>query len=321
MVTGANGFLGRHVLEALDRELKRQGRIEDSILVVGRRCPDGWPPERFYCVDLEDSDLLRQTIQTIAPDHVIHTAGRTPPAPDEAVYRGNFWVTIRLLNALRSLGRRVRLTLAGSAAELGAVPTAQLPAAESYACNPADAYGRSKWLATIAGLAERPPMEVAVVRVFNAIGPGMPTTQAFGDFASQLTARVPDPLPMVVGNLTSRRDFVDVRDAARALVDVALSGRYGLVYHVGTGVSRPVSEGLEMLIRLSGRSVRVCVDARRSARKGPEDSRADISRISQLTGWHPRVSFEQSLTDLWFEAQRRAEATAPAAVPRLPLTA
>jgi GDP-4-dehydro-6-deoxy-D-mannose reductase len=321
LITGATGFLGRHVLEAVEGELEQRARTEDRILVLGRRCPDRWPLDRFLRVDLEDCDLLARTIQTVAPDQVIHTAGRTPPAPEEAIYRGNFWVTIRLLNALRSLGRPVRVTLTGTAAELGPVPTAQLPVAESYSCNPTEAYGRSKWLATIAGLAERPPLEVVVARVFNAIGPGMPTNQAFGDFAAQLGARTPDPLPLIVGNLQVRRDFIDVRDAARALVHLALLGRPGLVYHVGTGASQTVGDGLEKLVRLSGRSVRACVDGRRAARKGPEDSRADIARISAHTGWHPTVPFDQSLADLWDDARVRTEAGASSHAPRLPLTA
>ena len=77
---------------------------------------------------------LREAIQKVVPDHVVHTAGHTPPAPDEQLYRSNFWSTIRLLKALRGLNRRVRVTLAGSAAELGAVPPSALPVDESYPC-------------------------------------------------------------------------------------------------------------------------------------------------------------------------------------------
>ena len=279
----------------------REGRTDDVVLVLGRRCPPGWPEQSFVRADLDDPIGLRDAIRKAAPDHVIHTAGRTPPAPDDVLYQSNFWATIRLLNTLRGLNRRVRVTLAGSAAELGAVPPSALPVAESYPCAPLDAYGRSKQLATIAALAERPPLEVSVARVFNPIGPGLPSTQAFGEFAAQLTADVADPLPLVVGNLDALRDFVDVRDVARALIAISLRGQPRLVYHVGTGQSRSVGEGLEHLIRLSGRSVKVCVDPRRHVRKGPADSRADIRRIVSHTGWTPSIPFEQSLSDLWNE--------------------
>jgi nucleoside-diphosphate-sugar epimerase len=319
LITGATGFLGRHVLGVLGQELERTGRCGDTIIVLGRHRPPGWPEQAFVSADFDEPDRLREAIRSIEPDHVIHTAGRTPPAPDEELYRGNFWATIRLLNALRTLNRRVRVTLAGSAAELGSVPPSDLPVDESYPCNPIEAYGRSKWLATIAGLAEKPPLEVMIARMFNPVGPGMPPTQAFGEFAAGLLAPASDPLPLFVGNFDARRDFLDVRDAARAMVALAEYGQAGSVYHVGSGVSRPVGEGLDRLIGLSGRAVKLIVDPRRHARKGPSDSRADIRRITTHTQWTPSIPFEQSLADLWQEAtetssvRARDAATAPAA--------
>lgn len=321
LITGATGFLGRHVLGALGDELQRNERSEDRIFVLGRRCPAGWPADRFLLADLDDADGLREVIRTIAPDQVIHTAGRTPPAADDTLYRGNFWATIRLLNALRALGRPVRVTLAGSAAELGAVPVAELPVAETHSCNPVEAYGRSKWMATVAGLAERPPLEVSIARIFNPIGPGMPQTQALGEFAEQLSARGADPLPLVVGNLEIRRDFVDVRDAARAMVAVALRGQPRLVYHVGTGQSRQVSEGLDLLMRLSERSVKLCIDPHRGYRKAPVDSRADIRRIIAHTGWSPTIPFDQSIHDIWHELIMVRDPLHSDRQPSLPLTA
>src|SRR6478752_4614862 len=132
LITGATGFLGRHVASALESELRRDGHAEQTIVALGRRRPEGWPESAFVEADLEHPESLRRAIEAIRPDHVIHTAGKTPPAPDEALYRANFWATIRLLNALRSLNQPVRVTLAGSAAELGPVPPAVLPVNESY---------------------------------------------------------------------------------------------------------------------------------------------------------------------------------------------
>jgi GDP-4-dehydro-6-deoxy-D-mannose reductase len=320
LITGPTGFLGRYVLDVLHSELLREGRSSDAVVALGRRCPAGWPEHSFVRADLDDPIGLGDAIKTVVPDHVIHTAGKTPPAQDDEFYQSNFWGMIRLMNALRGLNQRVRVTLAGSAAELGAVPPLALPVDESYPCAPLDAYGRSKQLATIAALAERPPLEVAVGRVFNPIGPGLPTTQAFGEFATRLTADLADPLPLVVGNLEVRRDFVDVRDVARALVAISLRGQPRLVYHVGSGQSRSVGEGLDLLVKLSGRSVKLCIDPRLHLRKGPVDSRANIRRIFAHTGWSPSISFEQSLADLWNNSRRCWDRSVPASAARLPLT-
>jgi len=305
LLTGANGFVGRHVANALrahDEELKKG---EHKVVVLGRRGPSGWPDADFVAADLHDSAGLRQAIQRIEPDFVVHTAGKTPPAPDAELYRTNFWGTMHLLHALRPLRKPVRVVLSGSAAELGNVDPADLPVDETYRCDPRDAYGRSKWMATVGGLADRAELEVLVARVFNPVGPGLPETQAFGRFAARLAEPGIGPLQLAVGDLEARRDFVDVRDVARAMIALALRGRKRHVYHVGSGQSRAVGEGLEFLINLSGRAVQVQVDPSLRKRHGPADSRADISRIVAHTGWQPRISWQDSLGDLWRDAADR----------------
>ena len=303
LITGATGFVGRQVLIALHDEANRSAARVDNVMVLGRRCPPGWPESRFAAVELNDASEIRAAIERIAPDVVIHTAGRTPPHPDEELYRANFWATRHLLSALRSLRKTVRVVLSGSAAELGPVEESRLPVSEAYACDPVGAYGRSKWLATKCGLSERAPLEVMVARFFNPIGPGIPPTQALGQFAVRLVDPGPDPLELVVGDLDSRRDFVDVRDVARAMIALALRGRAGMVYHVGSGQSHRVGDGLERLVLLSGRTVRVIIDPALYKRRGPADSRADIDRIIEHTGWRPGIPWEQSLVDLWNAAR------------------
>src|SRR5579885_1276815 len=282
LVTGGNGFLGRHVLEALAAGLAGP---ETEIIVLGRHRPASGPGRRFVEADLNDPEGLRESLRAIEPDFVIHTAGKTRPASDEELYRANFWSTSHLLGALRRVGKPMRIVLAGSAAELGPVESAQLPVGESYAPDPIEAYGRSKWLATRSGLAERPPLEVVAARIFNPIGPGLPPSQAFGAFAARLAQPGPDPLDMPVGRLDTRRDFVDVRAVARAMIALALHGRPGQVYHVGTGSSHTVREGLEVLIESSGRSVVPHADLDLLRSPGPPDSRAAINRIVAETCW------------------------------------
>jgi len=289
LVTGGSGFLGRHLLDRL--------RAEPIVAVaVGRRPVEGvrWVPG-----DLLEPESLRPILADLRPAVVFHLAGRTPPADLDALDRANRVATLGLVDALSALGRPVRLVAAGSAGELGPVPAEGLPVREDWPCRPETDYGRTKLAATSAVLAARPPVEAIVARVFNPIGPGMPASQALGRFAAGL-ADGSGPLTLGVGDLTPRRDFVDARDVAEALVALAVRGRPGL-YHVGTGSSRAVGDGLHELIRLSGREVRVEPGPARPG--GPADSRADGSRLRAETGWSPRVSFERSLADLWAAAR------------------
>lgn len=303
LVTGASGFVGRHLIDVL----RASCQSDVEIVLLGRRRPPDWPIEAFLEADLTEPTRLNEVLRTRPVDLVFHLAGKTPPAAPGEMYRANTLSTAILLDGLRNLGRPVRVVLAGSAAELGPVPTSDLPVAEGYPCRPSGEYALSKYLATVAGLAACPPLEVVIGRVFNPIGPGIPSSQAFGRFAAQLLGQT--PLRMEVGRLDARRDFIDVRDVARALIALGMHGRPGLVYHVGTGHSHAVGEGLDRLITLRERPVEVFGDSEAAGRAGPDDSRADIARIVEHTGWRPAISWEQSLADLWEDARRRLPLT------------
>ncbi len=298
LVTGGSGFLGRHVLDAL-------GACGHRVVAIGRHHPGGWPVEDFARQDLDDIEGVRRAVSRIDPDVVIHAAGKTPPSPSSLLYRANTRATATLLDALKRTERPCRVVLVGSSAELGAVPDDHLPVGEDHPCRPSDAYGLSKWAATRLGLMAAPPIEVVIGRVFNPVGPGMPASQAFGRFASALANAGPEPIHLTVGNLSARRDFLDVRDVASALIALADRGDAGSLYHIGTGHSRSIREGLDALIRLSGRDVRVEESTASLGRIGPSDSRADVGKIVTCTGWSPHVSWETSLADLWDEAKRR----------------
>jgi nucleoside-diphosphate-sugar epimerase len=289
LVTGGSGFLGRHLLDRLESE-------PVDVVALGRHPLDRRGAIRFVEGDLLDQRGLTVSLSWVVPDVVFHLAGKTPPADPEALDRSNRLATVVLVDALASLARPIRLIVAGSAAELGPVPVEELPVAESRPCRPDGDYGRSKLAATEVALAAPASITAIVARVFNPIGPGLPTSQALGRFAS-LIARGAERFS--VGELSPRRDFIDARDAADAFVALARRGKGG-IYHLGTGESRSIAEGLEALIRLSGRAVMIEPDPSRSG--GPSDSRADIGRIRAETGWSPRIPFERSVADLWASA-------------------
>jgi nucleoside-diphosphate-sugar epimerase len=303
LVTGGSGFLGRHLLA----ELLANQPPDLSIVAVGRRCPVGWSTEAFIELDLEDADRPGRVLEQLRPSCVFHIAGKTPPGTPDEFDRFNREMTAQLFERVSHAGFACRVILAGSAAELGPVPVEDLPVAEDYPCRPLDPYGASKWASTSIALSPWPSIEVVVGRVFNPVGPGLPAAQALGRFA-RLLAEGSGPIRLVVGDLDARRDFVDVRDVASALHQLALRGRSGEVYHLGTGESHRVREGLDRLIALSGRDVTVKVDPALARTRGPSDSRADIRKIVEDVGWSPRISWERSLVDLWDEAVSRSGA-------------
>jgi GDP-4-dehydro-6-deoxy-D-mannose reductase len=304
LITGAHGFLGRHVMSAA-RNLGHAAIGLDRVEIPTAG------DSHHHRVDLESGDGLDQALARINPDVIVHAAGRTPPASTRDFYRANVLTTTRLLEAVARRERPPRVVLVGSAAEIGPLPESLLPVSESCPCRPIDSYGLSKWAATQLGLSVPPPLQVVVGRIFNLTGPGLPTGQAFGRFAHELAqarmAGATSPISLHAGGLDTRRDFIDVRDAADALIALGLRGRPGTLYHIASGQSHAIADGLEILAALSGLQVQTSL--RPHPRAGAADSRAEITRIYQHTAWRPKISLQTSLTDLWTEALRHARLT------------
>jgi len=100
------------------------------------------------------------------------------------------------------------------------------------------------------------------------------------------------------GDLTSKRDWTDVRDMVRAYWLALERGEAGEVYNVGRGRTWTVGEMLSMLLAHSTVKIRTQEDP---ARLRPSDVPilwADASKFQKATGWEPRIPFEQTLRDL-----------------------
>src|SRR5262249_18837721 len=136
LVTGASGFLGRHLIPNLVLEQRTGIRI----IQAGRRHTEGCSSHDFIRADLTQASSIRGLIDEVAPDLIFHLAGKTPPGTADEYYQANTLATALLFDVLRERGRPVRVIHAGSAAELGIVAESDLPVAEAYPCYPSNAY-------------------------------------------------------------------------------------------------------------------------------------------------------------------------------------
>ncbi len=302
LVTGASGFIGRHVAA----HLAEHGH---EIHGFGRKRPEDWNGS-WHAGDLTDAARVREVVADARPDLVFHLAGlmRGDLANLLAV---NVIGTQHLLAAVSAERSDARVLVAGSAAEYGFVNEHELPVSEEQPLRPLSPYGVSKVAQSVlaAQAALRQELDVVRTRSFNLTGPGEPETLVCAAFARQLVdieRGVRAPI-VRVGNLESQRDFVDVRDAVRAYALVADRGQSGALYNVASGRAVAIRDVLAQLCALAGVDARIEQhQALRSAGDVPVQ-RGDATRLRTQLGWSAEVELATSLSDLLEDwRQRRA---------------
>jgi nucleoside-diphosphate-sugar epimerase len=285
VVTGATGFIGTWLL----RSLASVGRASD-VVAVSRHGP--------HKADLRRQSEAEALIRDTRPAVLFHLAGLIDSQNLDDLYASNVATTQYLLDATLTHAPACRVVVPGSAAEYGRVPQADLPISESKVPAPLVPYGLAKvWQsATALYFAER-GANVVVARLFNLVGEGASTRLSVGAFAEQLRRikKGDQEARIIVGDLTPRRDFIDVADACAALFALAAIPETG-TYNVCRGSSISMAEVLDLMVRESGLKVEVAVDAARMRHRAEiPDSFGNPDRLHAATGWKPLIPLRESL--------------------------
>jgi nucleoside-diphosphate-sugar epimerase len=289
-VTGAGGFVGRHLVARLSR--------------------DGIDAETSSA-DVRDEESVRAEIERSAPDAVVHLAaassvGETWGAPSDA-WSVNAWGTLALVRAMRRAAPWARLLVASTGEVYGRVPEAEQPIAEDRAVGPLSPYAQTKAAAELAVLGS--DLDAVVARSFNHIGPGQDERFAIASFAAQIARieRGDSARVLRVGNLTARRDFTDVRDVVDAYVGLLAVPEANRVVNVASGQAVSLGEVLDRLLELAATPIEVIVDPDRLRPSDIPVLSGDASRLRALTGWEPERDLDSTLSDIMRDARARVE--------------
>jgi GDP-4-dehydro-6-deoxy-D-mannose reductase len=316
LITGVSGFVGGHVVDLL-----RWEHPEAEVFGLDNRPGNRARALRIEVVqaDLEDAACVRQALERVRPDRVIHLAAQSSPQrswEDPAgTLKTNLLGLLHLLEGARALALEPRLLVVGSAEEYGLVRPEDTPLREDHRLRPASPYAVSKVAQGFLALQYALSLGLFIVRTrtFHHTGPRRGEQFAESSFARQLAEIEAGRRPprLEVGNLDAVRDFTDVRDVVRAYWALLDQGAPGEVYNVCSGRGVRLADLLEELVRQSGLEVEVHVDP---ARLRPVDVPVlvgDPSRLQAATGWQPRIPLARTLRDL-LDHWRERLAVAPA---------
>lgn len=295
LLFGAGGFLGQAVRTELEAR---------TIDTVGASRSAG--PGVDHQVDLSRSSQheLDQLVSAIDPVAVVNCTGATHGTVENLTL-GNVVAVHALLSSLAWSAPTARLVQVGSSAEYGAAPK-DTSIAEDAEPRPGGGYGHTKLAGTAMTLRTREQgFDAVVLRVFNITGPGSPPSTLLGRTLNQIRTDG----KVVLGPLGTWRDFVDVRDAARAIVDATLaSGPLPPIVNVGRGEATLSRDAVTWLIEASGTGAPLVEEAYEHEGYAGSPAatvvwqRADITAAAEHLGWTPAITVEQSLHDTWQRA-------------------
>ncbi|MET0892140.1 MAG: GDP-mannose 4,6-dehydratase [Pseudoxanthomonas sp.] len=296
LLTGANGFVGRHVERSL-----RNGGFSGMALAT---TPAGW--------DIRDAAAVRRLVDEVRPTAVLHLAAqsfvpRSFEDPRETLDI-NLIGTLNLLQSLSGCGFAGRLVYVSSGDVYGRVPEEALPVDESRTPEPRSPYAVSKLAAEQLCLqwGRTEGLQAIIARPFNHVGADQDPRFVLPALARQVALiEAGRQAPVIeAGDIDTTRDFTDVRDIVAAYDAMFRAGQAGRIYLVASGIERRVRDLLTDMCRLAGIEPRIHQDP---AKLRPAEQRrmvADAALLTQDTGWRPQLPFETTLSDILDTARK-----------------
>jgi GDP-4-dehydro-6-deoxy-D-mannose reductase len=302
LVTGAEGFIGSHMVKFLASEGWNviggyRSHSSNSFATLKN--------VMFVQCDLTDGQRVEKLIHECEPTHVFHLGAQSLPtvswSDPVGTFEANIMGSLHLFEAMRHQKRRPIVVSACSSAEYGNVPASAIPVREHQPLRPLHPYGISKVCLDL--LAREYFLDYQVpavnIRLFNTTGPGK-TNDAPSDFVRQLV-RIKKGLQkpvLEVGNLKPRRAFLDVRDAVHGFYAAAMKGHHGEAYNLCATRAHRIGDVLQFAIDLSGLKVEVRQVARLMRPSDEKIIFGSTRKIRKDTGWKPVLPIKQTLTSM-----------------------
>ena len=302
---GVTGFVGRNLAYYLH---SRGERVIGTYLHAADKSLFNSDIALVHC-DVTKPGNIERLLKKFRPQYIYYLAAQSSVRnawlrPVET-FQINFFGGVHLLEALRRLKLNSKVLIFSSGTTYGESHEQKKHLAEDVCLRPKDPYSVSKMSIDFLGrlYAKVYGMSVAVVRLANFTGPGQSTIFSIPNFASQIAkieAGLQSPT-IEVGNLSARRDYLDIRDGVRAFYLAMKYAKRGEAYNIASGQSRTLREVLDALLHLSELK-RTAVKIRKKSMLIPKDEISEIrlnpAKFMRLTGWRLHFSFAETARDI-----------------------
>ena len=300
-ITGLSSSSGQCLAEMLASEI--QGA---DVSGCGMRPPTSQIRHgRYFQCDVTDRRALSEVLDSERPEQIYHLAGSSDAFDAGRMIQVNVAGTANLLQVCHEIGlRETKILLVGSAAGFGEMAEGEMSLSEIRQPRPESFYGMSRETAFEFGrlAAKSWGMSVFFCRPFNLIGPGLGQHYVPSALLMRMIrAKDVGQTKIAVRNLAAIRDFVDIRDAVRAYYGILTAGTMDIPYSIGTGIGITIRELAEEIADVLSLEIKISSEDdpdNAAGRSGIKRSVADIQTLRMRTGWFPRISLRESITDM-----------------------
>ena len=291
VITGASGFIGRHLIGQL------VSRGYSPILTTRKLRPAGQMSDtacRWFELDLTRSGSSRDLLNELKPKVLIHLAGtrgrNDARGAEVACEELNIRATSELLESAMAVGV-ARIVIVGSAEEYGKHPG---PQQESSSSKSASVYGNSKAIATSNALRmyNEKGCPAVIVRPFTVYGPDQPTDM----FIAEAVDAAVRGVDFRMSDGYQKRDLVFVEDVVRGLIAAAtVPNIEGQIINLGSGIAHTLREVAQRIWEIAAARSLLMIGARKAQPGELYDTWADITLAQSLLNWSPTVSLNRGL--------------------------
>lgn len=286
LVTGSTGFVGKHLCEIL----RSSGHHVDGL---GRN-----EHSPGISLDLTNSSELKALDLTVY-NGIFHLAGLAAVGPSfdnpKRYLRVNSEIEINIFEAILKQKCSPKILIVSSG---GVYDPKKLPVDEASALLPANPYAISKIAQEFIGLYYcRKGLDVVIARPFNHCGPGQGSGFLVADLAKQVLEAEKTGKDIVAGDLSSERDYTDVRDIVRAYTLLMGKGISGEIYNVCSGVPRSGEEILSLMAKKTNSKIKVKIDKALFRAAEHKKIFGSYNKLEKDTGWKPELSFDKTIED------------------------
>lgn len=292
LILGINGFTGKHMQRFVAERISTQAY---EVIGVDRQI-DPVAPIQYIEADLTKKDDLIKVLTTTRPDYIINLVGIFQRQISfDKLLAVNALITKQMFETIQSKKIKVKKTLiVGSAAEYGYKDA--LPIKETHASIPMSEYGLAKSIQTDIALYYHSNyhLKVNIARPFNIIGKNISGDLAIGAFVKQIK-ETEQGGTIYVGNLQSKRDYLDISDVIDAYFSILEKGVDGKTYNVCSGRSHRMEDILNQLIATSKKEIHLARNSTFINKNDISDIYGDNTQLKTDTGWMQRVDIPSAL--------------------------